>query len=175
VGGDMNLVPVDIVSIVTDEVREGKLVAAARHIDVTQTNKSEGPIFVCGSTPHLKSLFSNLIQNAIAYSLDDTGRVQVSVQVSDQRVLVEISDNGIGIPEKNLSKIFDEHFRSKDAVAHNPSGSGLGLSIVKEIVRLHGATINVESTVGNGTSFTVSFDVKEPKQEEEENGKRTHS
>ncbi len=172
---DMNLAPVDLVSILTDEIREGVLVAEPRKIVVESLLGTAEPVRILGSARHLKTLFSNLIQNAVSYSDNDTGCVQVSLHQANRRVMVKVTDNGIGIPKENLTKIFEEHFRSKNAVAHNPSGTGLGLSIVKEIVRLHGATIEVESTVGKGTSFTVSFELQASKLEREDHGEHTHN
>ncbi len=160
---DMNLAAVDLVPIVADEAREGALAGEPREIDVIFAPEEGRAIHVMGSPVHLKTLFSNLIRNAVNYSRDK-GRVDVSVAVADKRVSVAVADQGIGIPEKNLDKIFDEHFRSKNAVAHNANGTGLGLSMVKEIVRLHGADIQVESTVGKGSCFTVNFDLVERKQ-----------
>jgi signal transduction histidine kinase len=128
-----------------------------------------------GSASHLKTLFSNLIQNAIHYCNDNTGRLVISMEDLPGKVAVSVQDNGIGIPKENLDKIFDDHFRSKNAVAHYPGGTGLGLSIVKEIVVLHGASIQVESIVGRGSSFTVRFDTTEARQEKNNHGEDTGS
>ena len=135
------------------------------------------PIYVMGSYSHLKTLFSNLIQNAINYCRDNTGRVVISIEKTrPQKVSVSVQDNGIGIPKENLDKIFDDHFRSKNAVTHYPGGTGLGLSMVKEIVVLHGASIQVESIVGRGSSFTVRFDTRSRlKQEKNNHGEHTDS
>jgi signal transduction histidine kinase len=128
-----------------------------------------------GSHDHLKTLFSNLIQNAINYSPDNYGRVVLSVESSPGKAEVAVQDNGIGIPKEALEKIFNDHFRSKNAVAHHAGGTGLGLSIVKEIVVLHGASIQVESIVGRGSSFTVKFNTIEVTQENINYGEHTNS
>ena len=133
------------------------------------------PIYIMGSYSHLKTLFSNLIQNAVNYCRDNTGRVVISIESTSKKVAVSVQDNGIGIPKENLDKIFDDHFRSKNAVAHYAGGTGLGLSMVKEIVVLHGASIQVESIVGRGSSFTVRFDIIEAKQERNNHGEHTDS
>ena len=73
-------------------------------------------------------------------------------------MVYEVIDQGIGIAAKNIDKIFNEHFRCNDAAAINPSGNGMGLPIVKEIVRLHFGEIKVESEVGVGT--TIYFKLK---------------
>ncbi|HDZ10634.1 MAG TPA: ATP-binding protein, partial [Bacteroidetes bacterium] len=70
-------------------------------------------------------------------------------------VILEVSDQGYGIPEKHLGRIFDKFFRVKDEAAQEERGTGLGLSLVKEIVELHKGIIKVESTIGNGSVFRV--------------------
>lgn len=156
--GDMHLAPVDLVTVVSQEAREGSLIGAPRKIQVINLAEKHPPIHVMGSYTHLKSLFSNLIQNAISYCHDNTGRVVVSLEVDAGKAAVSVADNGIGIPKENVDRIFDDHYRSRNAVEHNPGGTGLGLSIVKEIAVIHGASIQVESIVGRGSSFTVRFD-----------------
>jgi signal transduction histidine kinase len=154
---EMNLVPVNLIEVLSEEVQDGILVAESRKIRIINLTEKIAPIFIMGSADHLKSLFSNLIHNAINYSPDNTGRVVVSVETPPGEAAVSVQDNGIGIPKDALEKIFNDHFRSKNAVAHHAGGTGLGLSIVKEIVVLHGASIQVESIVGRGSSFTVRF------------------
>ncbi len=172
---DMHLAPVDLVAIVAEEIREGALIGAPRGIQVINLNEKHPPIYIMGSGSHLKTLFSNLIHNAINYSHDHTGRVVISIEDEKTRASVAVQDNGIGIPKENLDKIFDDHFRSKNAVAHYSNGTGLGLSMVKEIVVLHGASIQVESIVGRGSSFKVIFETIEAKQERNNHGEHTYS
>jgi signal transduction histidine kinase len=159
----MNLVPVDLIAVISEEAQEGILIGEARGVPVVNLAENDPPTYIMGSASHLKSLFSNLIRNAICYSYENAGRVEISVELSQKKVAVKVRDEGIGIPSNNLNKIFEDHFRSKNAVAHYADGTGLGLSIVKEVVVLHGASIDVESTVGKGSCFTVRFDIIEPK------------
>ena len=172
---DMRLVPVDLMAVLAEEAREGVLTGEPRKVQVINLAEYYPPIYIMGSYSHLKTLFSNLIQNAVNYCRDNTGRVVISIESSPQKVAVSVQDNGIGIPKENLDKIFDDHFRSKNAVAHYAGGTGLGLSMVKEIVVLHGASIQVESIVGRGSSFTVRFDIIEAKQERDNHGEHTDS
>jgi signal transduction histidine kinase len=172
---DMHLVPVDLTSVVSEEVQEGALIGKGRNVEVVGLTDNEPPVYVMGSYSHLKTLFSNLLRNAIYYCNENTGRVVVSMESSPKKVSVAVHDNGIGIPSENLDKIFDDYFRSKNAAGHYRGGSGLGLSIVKEIVFIHGASIQVESTVGKGSTFTVRFDVTEAKQEKNNHGEHTDS
>lgn len=172
---DTHLVPVELVAILAEQVREGTLIGRSRKIRVINLSEKHPPVFVLGSASHLKTLFSNLIHNAINYSHNNTGRVVVSMEVSARKVAVSVQDNGIGIPKESLNRIFDDHFRCKNAVEHYAAGTGLGLSMVKEIVVLHGGSIQVESIIGRGSSFTVRFDVIEAKKEKNSHGENTHS
>ena len=153
---ERNRVQVDLVALLAEESREADLIGEPRGIKVVNHAEDLEPVSVTGSKASLHTLFSNLLQNAVAYSYD-RGEVEVFVDRGPKRVEVRIQDHGIGIPEKNLTKVFEEHFRSNNAVAHHPNGTGLGLPIVKEIVRLQGATIRVASEEGKGTRFTVGF------------------
>jgi signal transduction histidine kinase len=172
---DIHLSPVNLTAVVTEEAREGALIGEPRKVRVLNLADKNPPIYILGSHSHLKTLFSNLIQNAIQYCRDNTGRVVISMENEPKKIAVSVQDNGIGIPKENLDKIFNDHFRSKNAVTHYPGGTGLGLSIVKEIVYIHGASIQVESIVGRGSSFTVRFDTTLAKREKNNHGEHTDS
>jgi signal transduction histidine kinase len=172
---DMRMVPVDLMAVLAEEAREGVLIGEARKIQVINLAEYYPPIYILGSYQHLKTLFSNLIHNAVNYCRENTGRVVISIESTSKKVAVSVQDNGIGIPKENLDKIFDDHFRCKNAIAHYSGGTGLGLSMVKEIVVLHGASIQVESIVGRGSSFTVRFDIVDMKQERNNHGEHTDS
>ncbi|MBN2337093.1 MAG: HAMP domain-containing histidine kinase [Acidobacteria bacterium] len=172
---EMHMTPVNIVDIVADQAREGALIAKTRGVSVTNHAENAPPAYILGSVSHLQSLFSNLLRNAVFYTHKETGRVDIFVKPEGKKVAVTVKDNGIGIPKENLEKIFNDHFRSKNALSHYAYGSGLGLSLVKEVVVLHGASIEVESTVGSGSSFTVRFDIIDATQEKANHGSHTGS
>jgi two-component system, OmpR family, phosphate regulon sensor histidine kinase PhoR len=109
-----------------------------------------------GSKVCLQEILFNLIGNAIKYNKQG-GWVKVTLCDADQEVLAEISDNGIGIPEEHLPRIFDEFYRVDGRRNAPVKGSGLGLSIVKTMTGAHGGRIHVGSRVGEGTTFTVHF------------------
>jgi signal transduction histidine kinase len=105
----------------------------------------------------IRILFANLLSNAILYS-NERGVVDVRCEKNARGVpVVIIKDEGIGIAAEKISKIFDEYYRTDEAVKHNKSSSGLGLAIVKKIALNHAITISVESTFGAGTAFTLYF------------------
>ncbi|WP_052273511.1 ATP-binding protein [Flavihumibacter solisilvae] len=99
----------------------------------------------------------NLVSNAFKYSKD--GTITVSVKEVGQQVQLTIADTGVGIPAEHLEKIFDRFHRIENVQGRSQEGSGIGLAMVKELVRLHNGSIEVESTVGTGSTFTVSIPV----------------
>jgi signal transduction histidine kinase len=111
-------------------------------------------VAVAGSSEELSRVLTNLVGNAVKFSLRDT-RVTVRVTRSDQQVVLDVTDRGLGISEQDQSQLFTEFFRSTNPEALAVPGTGLGLSIVKRIVARHGGSIDVTSTLGNGTTFTV--------------------
>jgi len=105
---------------------------------------------------HFTNLLSNLIDNAIKYS-DDTPYVRINLKKEGVSYLLSVQDNGIGIGEEHISKIFDKLYRIPTGNLHNVKGFGLGLSYVKVIAKLHGWTVAVKSTVGEGSLFTIKI------------------
>lgn len=109
-----------------------------------------------GSKVSLEEIFNNLISNGIKYNKAG-GWVKVKLYEGDEEVCVEISDNGLGINEEHLSRIFDEFYRVDGRRNAPIKGSGLGLSIVKKMVDAYGGMIDVESRFGEGTTFRIGF------------------
>jgi two-component system phosphate regulon sensor histidine kinase PhoR len=101
-------------------------------------------------------MISNLLRNAITYS-NEGGTVEVAVIAAKRNAVLRVTDHGIGIARDVIPKIFDDFFRSNAAALVNPHGNGLGLTLVKEVAKLHGATIEVASEEGKGTIFWVWF------------------
>ena len=120
------------------------------------------PVPMMGTEDHFKMLFMNLLANAVTYS-HRGGEVRVSCHPgSNGEPIVTISDQGIGIPAEKLPRIFDEHYRTKEAMRHNKESSGLGLSIVKQVAKMYKIHVRVESRPGSGTTFELRFPVAEP-------------
>jgi two-component system phosphate regulon sensor histidine kinase PhoR len=99
---------------------------------------------------------SNLIDNAIKYT-PEGGRVRVSARAAGDEVVIEVADSGIGIPAEDLPRIFERFYRVDKSRSREMGGTGLGLSIVKHVVQVHGGIVDVESTVGKGTTFRVKL------------------
>lgn len=118
--------------------------------------KEEKSIFVKIDENNLRIVLQNLLDNAIKYS-NRGGKVLITLENEKDFVILKIKDSGIGIPEKDLPKIFTESFRSQNAQKKEKSGFGMGLFIVKEILLKNNCEIKVESREGSGTSFEIKF------------------
>jgi heavy metal sensor kinase len=109
---------------------------------------------VHGDRARLKQVAVNLLNNAINYT-PAGGQVSVSVYAEQKKAVLEVADNGIGIPAEALPHVFERFFRVDKARSREDGGAGLGLSIVKSICLAHGGMVDVESTEGQGSRFTV--------------------
>ncbi|MBF0147515.1 MAG: HAMP domain-containing histidine kinase [Magnetococcales bacterium] len=149
------LTQVDLNAIVAREVEDAQLIGTPRGITIHyQSEPFACPIMA--SKELLATMSSNLLRNAVNYS-HDGGMVEVSLETTPGMVTLQIEDHGIGIPEEHLERIFEEHFRSNNAVHFNPNSTGMGLALVREIVRLHDGALSVTSQLGQGSIFTVTF------------------
>jgi len=102
---------------------------------------------------------SNLLDNAIKYSRD-VKQLSITTQRRGFDLSIEIADRGIGIPRAEQAKVFEKFYRVGNGLVHDVKGSGLGLSLVKHIIKAHQGTISVESEVGKGTRFTILLPLK---------------
>jgi signal transduction histidine kinase len=116
-----------------------------------------GDYYIMGIEKQVDILFSALLENAIDYSPPDSTIFVIIKKINTSQLYVGIKDQGIGISEKNIDKIFNEFFRSNNAVEFHNNGTGLGLSIAKEVAAIHNTTIQVESELGKGSCFSVIF------------------
>jgi signal transduction histidine kinase len=115
-------------------------------------------LVVMGTEEGLDRVFVNLVENAVKYT-PSGGGVDVSLSRQEETVRVEVRDTGIGIPEDAMPHLFDEFYRAANAKEMEAVGTGLGLAIVKDLVDHYGGRIEVESEVGEGTTFTVIFPI----------------
>ncbi len=107
----------------------------------------------------MEIIFNNLISNAIKYNKEG-GRVDVSLNIDGKNAIIRVDDTGIGMKPEDVEKLFEDFVRIKTEETKHISGSGLGLSIVKKITDMYNAKINVESTPGQGSSFTVFLPIE---------------
>lgn len=113
-------------------------------------------IIIYGDRDKFKQMIINLVDNGIKYT-NTGGQVRINTSKLNNKVKIVISDNGIGIPEKNIPRLFERFYRVDKGRSREMGGTGLGLAIVKHIVSLLNGNIRVESVVGQGTSFILEF------------------
>jgi two-component system phosphate regulon sensor histidine kinase PhoR len=106
----------------------------------------------------LSQALINLLNNAIKYSPDEKA-IAVSVRREADRVLLSVSDRGIGIPRSEQRRIFEKFYRVETSLVHTTKGSGLGLALVQHITEAHGGRVELRSSPGEGSTFTLSLPV----------------
>ncbi len=145
------------------EVFESEEIKSAKYqIKLIFKEKYNEPIYVNADRERIRQVLVNLIDNAFKYGKAN-GTTSVSLFTLHQQVLVEVTDDGAGIDEKNLPRLFERFYRTDASRSRQIAGSGLGLSIVKHIVEAHQQSINVRSTVGIGSTF--GFTLEKAKQQ----------
>jgi two-component system phosphate regulon sensor histidine kinase PhoR len=143
-----------IIQDLVNEVFDALMIKTqTKHIKCSIKKGCEQPITVYADKEKIRQVIINFVDNAIKYGNQD-GHVEASIYKTDkQNVLFEISDDGIGIAEEHLPRIFERFYRTDYGRSRNIGGTGLGLAICKHIIEAHGQIIHVRSTPGVGTTF----------------------
>ncbi len=144
----------EISEAISEAIEQSRLSAQVRKITLFYESNTEA--FMLGDRKQVTMAIHNLIENAINYSPDST-RVAIDLKIKDQIAEISVSDQGIGIPEKDLERIFERFYRVDPARSRLTGGTGLGLSIVKHIALNHGGDVSVWSVEGAGSTFTLRF------------------
>lgn len=153
------MLPVHLNELITHVVKAHQAQAESHDLDLTFTPDPDLPL-AHGNAHNLVQIFTNLVTNAINYTNRGSIRVRTLVAQSNpppNKIMVEVSDTGLGIYPEDIAHLFDRFYRGKQDRASIVPGAGLGLSIVKELVELHQGTISVQSQPGLGTTFTVTL------------------
>jgi two-component system phosphate regulon sensor histidine kinase PhoR len=160
VSGDENIKlvkePCDLLNIVDKTLRDVEGAALNKSIDIV-SNQDGDPYLIEADNMRLYHMLLNLVDNAIKYSPPQT-RVDVNLAYSREAVTIQVQDEGPGIPEKDLSRVFDKFFRGIQEGLQ--TGSGVGLSAVKNIVEAHGGTVAAQNGPKQGSIFTVTLPSK---------------
>ncbi|MEV7227724.1 MULTISPECIES: ATP-binding protein [Polymorphospora] len=151
--------PVAIEWVVAEVIDRTRTAAAARHIEVAV--EGDRRLTVYGSDTQVATALSNLVENAIAYSGERT-RVTITIGRSDGYVELAVSDQGVGIAPHEVERIFERFYRADQARSRATGGTGLGLAIVKHIASNHGGRVDVASTLGGGSTFTLRLPSSPP-------------
>ncbi len=145
--------PVNLSNVVSEAIEGVQSVAEQKFIEIDFDEPTKTPI-VTGDYRELLSAISNLLENAVHYS-DPDSKVRVGFELSNERIELFVEDQGIGIPSKDLERIFERFYRVDHTRSRHNKGTGLGLSIVRHVVNRHGGEIEVTSREGEGTTFRV--------------------
>ena len=153
----LNFAILDIVKIAEEVIEMHQWLATERKIKIRIINKPQKPIFIKADKKRILEVITNLIVNGIKYG-KKKGHVDISFHNMEDNIIVEISDNGIGIDKNDLPRIFERFFRADKSRSRQQGGTGLGLSIVKHIIVAHNQSINVRSVVDKGTTFNFTLE-----------------
>lgn len=155
--GEARMEPIrfDLAELAASTTEQMRLLAEDRNI--TLDCQSAGEVEIEGDRARLKQVIVNLVDNAIKYTADG-GTVAVKVSLAtDSLAVLEVTDNGGGIPAEAVPRLFERFYRVDKARSRQMGGTGLGLAIVKSIVTAHSGQVSVESTEGRGSSFRVTL------------------
>jgi heavy metal sensor kinase len=154
----------DLGQLAASTTEQMKLLAEEKSIRLTSTVDSD--VYVEGDRSHLQQVVVNLVANAIKYT-QDGGEVEMRVRRNGNTAVLEVSDNGAGIPDYALPHVFERFYRADKARSRESGGAGLGLAIVKAICTAHGAELNVSSREGKGSVFSIELPLLDvPKNDE---------
>lgn len=151
--GDEEHQDVDLVYLINQTLNLMHHLLEKGKVDAQITVLSDQPSRIAGNTGEMEQVFLNLIINALQAMPEKGGRLNIEIDRIDEQVVIRLQDSGEGIPEENLPRVFDPFFTTRE----ESGGTGLGLSIIFGIVEKHAGRIEVDSEVGQGTTFTLRF------------------
>jgi two-component system sensor histidine kinase SenX3 len=151
--------PVALDWVIAEVVDRTRTTASAKHIEVGYAGPKGAVVF--GSDSQIATAVTNLVENAIAYSGEDT-KVEIAMRQDDDWIEIDVTDQGIGIGPQDVDRIFERFYRADQARSRSTGGTGLGLAIVKHIATNHGGRVDVTSTLGDGSTFTLRLPAQPP-------------
>ena len=148
----------DIVALTKEIAEQMEIEAAKRNITILVKGADNLPsaFWVMADKHYIGQVFVNLINNSIRYGRDN-GVTRIKFRDMLDRILVEVSDNGIGIAREDIPRIFERFYRTDKSRSREQGGTGLGLAIVKHIIEAHGEKVSVRSELGEGTTFSFTL------------------
>jgi two-component system phosphate regulon sensor histidine kinase PhoR len=147
----------DVVELIKEVLEFMELKAKNNNAQIHFEHTGRKPYIVVADRKRIKQVLINLIDNAIKYGNKDKTEINISVHDINEKYLVKVSDNGTGIEEKNLPRVFERFYRTDKGRSRDKGGTGLGLAIVKHIIEAHRQTITVTSRKGKGTAFSFTL------------------
>jgi signal transduction histidine kinase len=157
-GGRLEPRPADLAKFLDDLERSFHVLALQRGVKFTIERRQGLPDEVVWDIDRINEVLGNLLSNAFKFT-EKGGRVDLVVGPDHHSVVMSVRDTGAGIPPEQLPRVFEKFYQADNQGSASASGSGLGLAIAKQIVEAHGGTISCDSTVGVGTTFTITLPV----------------
>ena len=154
----VNIESVDVRKLLEEAIKEQQPEILKRNQTVIVSQAQE-PVMVSTDSVLLFMVLQNLIANSVKYTLEH-GMIRCTIKISGANILLEINDNGIGIPKEEQKRIFEKLFRASNSTVQNKEGNGLGLYIIKKIVDIFGGQIWFESEENKGTTFYLTLPIK---------------
>ena len=151
--------PIPLDWVIAEVVDRTRTTASAKTIEVVYTGPKGAIVY--GSDSQVATAVTNLVENAIAYSGEDT-QVVLTMRQDEDWIEIDVTDQGIGIAPHDVDRIFERFYRADQARSRSTGGTGLGLAIVKHIATNHGGRVEVSSTLGGGSTFTLRLPARPP-------------
>jgi two-component system sensor histidine kinase SenX3 len=151
--------PVALDWVIAEVVDRTRTTASAKGIEVVYAGPKGATVY--GSDSQVATAVTNLVENAIAYSGENT-KVSLTLREGDDWIEIDVADQGIGIAAHDVDRIFERFYRADQARSRSTGGTGLGLAIVKHIATNHGGRVDVTSTLGDGSTFTLRLPARPP-------------
>ena len=145
----------DLVGLLRVTILQSKILAEQKNQEIV-FDPPEDSCFILANAPRINQVITNVLSNSIKYSPENT-TIHISVETTDNDHRVFIKDEGVGIPEDSISRIFERFYRVDKGRSRSMGGTGLGLAIAKEIIEEHGGNIYATSTLGKGTTMVLRF------------------
>ena len=146
----------DIVKLTEEIIEDLEISASKKNIKIIFNKIYDNEIVVDADRNRIEQVLTNLITNSINYGAEK-GTTEISFESDEKNIMIKVNDNGEGINEENMQRLFQRFFRVDVSRSRNQGGSGLGLAIVKHIIDAHNENIYVQSTVGIGSEFSFSL------------------
>ncbi len=154
----LNIESFNLKALCNEVIESLEIKASEKNVRIFYGQKYDKPIMVNADKKQIYRLVSNLVKNAINYGYKGIGTVKISFFEMDDKILTEFTDNGPGIAQEDLPRVFERFYRTDKARSREQGGTGLGLAIVKHIAEVHYQSVFARSTVGIGSTFGFTLE-----------------
>ncbi len=152
----LNLEDFDIIDVIDEVLEFNEKKASDKHIALKLIDRPQNPVMVHADKGRIYEVINNLVVNSINYG-NENGTTKVSISDIENKYLLDVKDDGIGISAENIGRVFERFFRVDKSRSRESGGTGLGLAIVKHIMEAHSELVTVKSKIGEGTTFSITL------------------